>query len=137
MGDQVLPALPAGARVKIYVVHEPVIGGGAKDIPAAAALLKTNLARHYWNPTGDFGRQMSKALGYWNGKKWVYAWDTWLIYSPEAVWSAASPPPKQAWLMHQLGSLQGDPRFPQLDGKVFAQKVNALLAAMPQKQASR
>jgi len=130
MGDDVLAKLPEGARVKVYVVHEPVIGGSDKDIPAAAELLHTTLARHYWNPTGDFGRQMSRVLGYWNGSRWVYAWDTWLIYSPDAVWSGKNPP-QPAFLMHQLGGL-GNLKLPRLDSKIFAAKVNALLAARDQ-----
>ena len=126
MGDDLLSKLPKDARVRVYVIHEPVIGGGAKDIPPAAELLQTTLARQYWNRTGDFGRQMSKALDFWNGHRWVYAWDTWLIYPPETVWSGETPP-KPAWLMHQLGGLQGDPKFPYLDSKVFAMKVNGML----------
>ncbi|MGH6876855.1 MAG: hypothetical protein ACREHV_05675, partial [Rhizomicrobium sp.] len=55
MGDDLLSTLPRDARLNVYVVYEPVIGGTAKDIPAAAALLKTSLAHNYWNPTGDFG----------------------------------------------------------------------------------
>jgi hypothetical protein len=125
MGDDLLSRLPRDARVRVYVIHEPVIGGGERDIPAAAELLQTTLARQYWNPSGDFGRQMSKALNFWNGRRWVYAWDTWLIYPPDAVWSGADPP-KPEWLMHQLGGL--DRKFPYLDSKVFAMKVSEMLA---------
>ena len=126
MGQDVLAKLPKDAPVKVYVVHEPVIGGATRDIPAAAELLHTTLARQYWNPTGDFGRQMSKTLNYWNGHRWVYAWDTWLIYSADATWEGASPP-QPAFLMHQLGGLDNT-KFPFLDSKVFAAKVNAVLA---------
>ncbi len=128
MGNDVLATLPKDARVKIYVVHEPVIGGKAKDIPAAADLLHTTLARHYWNPTGDFGNEMSRVLGYWNGWRWVYAWDTWMIYAPDAVWTGKTPP-QPAFLMHQLGGLEGMKQFPHLDSKVFAAKVDAMLAS--------
>ena len=99
------------------------------DIPQAAELLQTTLARQYWNPSGDFGRQMSKALNFWNGHRWVYAWDTWLIYPPDAVWSAAGPP-NPAWLMQQLGGLREAAQFPYLDSKVFATKVNETLAKL-------
>ena len=128
MGDDVLAKLPKGARLKVYVIYEPVTGGKDANIPAAAALLHTTLAQHYWNPTGDFGRQMSHALGYWNGSRWVYAWDTWMIYPPDAAWTGANPPPP-AFLMHQLKGLQGNPKLPFLDSKIFAGKVNAILAA--------
>jgi hypothetical protein len=133
IGDDVLSKLPKNARVKVYVVHEPVIGGSEKDIPAAAALLKSSIPRHYWNPTGDFGREMSHALGYWNGSRWVYAWDTWLIYPPDATWTGNTPP-KPIFLMHQLAGLEG--KFPRLDGEVFATKVNAMLASLNNKKSS-
>lgn len=135
MGDDLLSKLPHGAPVEVYVVYEPVIGGEAKDIPAAANLLKTQIAHHYWNPTGAFGKQMSHALGYWNGWRWVYARDTWLIYSPDAVWSGQDPP-RPSFLMHQLGGLDSR-RFPRLDGKLFAAQVNSLLTATEQKAAAR
>jgi|SRR5215469_5353435 len=129
MGDDLLVKLGARAPVKVYVVFEPVIGGQAKDIPAAAALLRTATPRLYWNPTGDFGQQMSRVLRYWNGSRWVYAWDTWLIYQPDAVWTDASPP-KPVFLMHQLGGLPHTPQFPHLDASVFAAKVQAMMAGL-------
>lgn len=132
MGSDVVAKLPKDARVKIYVVHEPVIGGKAKDIPAAADLLHTTLARHYWSPTGEFGNEMSHVLDYWNGRRWVYAWDTWMIYAPNSVWTGKSPP-KPAFLMHQLGGLEGMKQFPRLDSKVFAAKVDAMLETASQK----
>jgi len=134
MGDDVLARLPKGAHVKVYVVYEPVIGGSEKDIPAAAELLHTTVARHYWNATGDFGRQMSQVLGYWSGSRWIYAWDTWMIYPPDAVWNGAHPP-KPIFRMHQLGGLHG--KFPFLDSKVFAAKLNAVISAANQKAAAR
>jgi hypothetical protein len=136
MGDDLLAQLPANARLKVYVVFEPVIGGKAKDIPAAAALLKSSTPRAYWNATGDFGRQMSHALGYWNGNRWVYAWDTWLIYGLDATWNGADPP-KPAFLMDQLGGLPHDSRFPFLDARVFSAKVHAMLAGLDQSRTSR
>ena len=128
MGDDLLSGLSAGAPVKVYVVFEPVIGGQANDIPAAAALLRSPTSRLYWNPTGDFGREMSHVLGYWNGYRWVYAWDTWLIYPPGATWADGAPP-KPAFLMHQLGGLPHTAQFPHLDGRVFAARVNAMMAS--------
>jgi hypothetical protein len=126
-GDDVLAILPKGARLKVYVVHEPVIGGTDRDIPAAAELLRTTLARHYWNPSGDFGRQMSRVLGLLHGSRPVYAWDIYMIYPPNAVWSGRDPP-QPAYLMHQLSGLDNQ-KFPPWDGKVFAMRVNETLAA--------
>lgn len=136
MGDDLLSTLPAGAPVKVYVVFEPVIGGQAKDISPAAALLRSPAPRLYWNPTGDFGWQMSHVLGYWNGHRWVYGWDTWLIYRPDAVWSAAAPP-KPAFLMDQLSGLPHVPQFPWLDGRVFAARVRAMANGLNRPVASQ
>jgi len=126
MGDDLISKLAAGAPVKVYVVFEPVIGGRAKDIPAAAALLRSSAPRLYWNPTGDFGLKMSHALNYWNGHRWVYAWDTWLIYGPDATWSGATPS-EPAFLMHQLGGLPHTAQFPHLDARTFAAKVHTMV----------
>ena len=134
MGNDLLSKLPKNAPVKVYVVYEPVIGGRAENIPAAAALLKSSIAKNYWNPSGDFGREMSHTLGYWNRNRWVYAWDTWLIYRADATWTHAGPP-KPAFLMNQLGGLHG--KFPYLDGHVFTAKVNSMLATLDRKGASR
>jgi hypothetical protein len=127
MGDDVLAKLPKDAHMKVYVVHDPVIGGSDKDIPAAAELLHTTLARHYWDPTGDFGRQMSHVLSLLHGAMPVYAWDVWMIYPPNAVWNVKDPP-QPAFLMHQLPGLDNT-KFPPLDSKVFSVKVNDMLAA--------
>lgn len=126
MGDDVLAKLPKDARIKVYVVHDPVIGGSDKDISAAADLLHTRLARHYWDPTGNFGRQMSQVLELLHGTKPVYAWDVWMIYPPNAVWGSKDPP-RPAFLMHQLPGLD-NAKFPPLDTKVFAAKVDEMLA---------
>jgi hypothetical protein len=127
MGDDVLAKLPKDARIRVYVVHDPVIGGADKDIPAAAELLHTTLARHYWDPSGDFGRQMSQVLGLFHGAKPVYAWDVWMIYPSNAVWTVKNPP-QPVFLMHQLGGLD-KAKFPPLDSKEFLAKVDELLAA--------
>lgn len=126
MGDDLLSTLSARSPVRVYVVFEPVIGGEAKDIPPAAELLRSATPQLYWNPTGDFGREMSHVLRYWNGHRWVYAWDTWLIYGPDAVWTDAAPP-APTFLMHQLGGLGNTVQFPHLDAHVFAAKVRAML----------
>ncbi len=136
MGDDVVAKLTTHAPVKVYVVFEPVIGGQARDIPSAAALLRSSRPRLYWNPTGDFGGQMSHVLRYWSGHLWVYAWDTWLIYGPDAVWSNTAPP-EPAFLMHQLGGLPHTAQFPHLDARVFAAKVHAMMAHLGRTAASQ
>ena len=119
--------LPKDTLLRTYVVHEPVIGGTARNIPGAASLVHAPV-RHYWNPTGDFGRLASAAFDLRHDGKPVYAWDVWTIYGPEAAWSAAGPPLPRV-LMHQLPALSGDARFLHLDSRKFADDTRALLAS--------
>jgi hypothetical protein len=79
----------------------------------------------------DFGRQMSKVLGLVSKSRSIYAWDIYMIYAPNAVWSGQDPP-QPTYLMHQLPGLDNH-NFPPWDGKVFATKVAATLAAGDQK----
>lgn len=129
----------ADPRLQVFVVHEPVLGvarfapwlrvAGGNDVPKAAQLLENSNVQNYWNPTGAFGRLLSKAVGLKNGEGQVYAWDVWLLYGPDARWDGAEPPRPQL-LMHQLGALRGT-EFPHLDSRLFAQRVQTLLAQLP------
>lgn len=130
----------ADPRLQIFIVHEPVLGvarylpwlriAGGRDVPKAASLIHNPNVHNYWNPTGSFGRLLSRAVGLENHGRRVYAWDVWLLYGPEAKWDSSGPPKPQL-LMHQLSALRGNPQFPHLDTRVFAARVNALLARMP------
>lgn len=126
--DQALLKKTSDPRPQTFVVHVPVLGAKAKDVAPASKLLHNVNVRHYWNASGAFGGMLSNAVRPSEGeKKWIYAWDVWLIYGPEAVWEgSALPQPKL--LMQQLSALQGSTRFPRLDRNVFAQNVQALLA---------
>ena len=127
-------------RLQTFVVHEPVLGvarvapwlrmAGGKDVAKAALLLHSPQVQHYWNPSGAFGRLLSRAVGLRNSERPVYAWDVWLIYGPEAKWGGADPP-RPRLLMHQLGALRDSTVFPHLDSRVFAQQVHTLLAQLP------
>jgi hypothetical protein len=118
-------------RLQAFVVHVPVLSAGAKakDVPRAAELLTNAHVRHYWNPSGAFGRQLTEAVGLKRGEEPVYAWDVWLIYGPEASWDD-SLPPRPVRLMHQLRALEGSTEFPRLDSDAFAQEVQQLLAKL-------
>jgi hypothetical protein len=69
-------------RLQTFVVHEPVLGvaryvpwlrvSGGQDVPKAAQLLQNPNVRHYWNPSGAFGRLLSQAVGLKNGERSVY-----------------------------------------------------------------
>jgi len=122
-----LSKIPRNTTLKTYVVHEPVIGGTARNIAGAAGLLHAP-ARHYWNPTGSFGRIAGAAYDLHHDGRPVYAWDVWTIYGPDAVWKDAGPPAPLV-LMHQLPSLAGDVRFSHLDSKRFASDALSSLTA--------
>lgn len=117
-----------GPRLQTYVVHVPVLGAKAKDVPPATKLIDNPHVHHYWNESGAFGGLVSNAVDLRSKDgKWVYAWDVWLIYGPEATWDGPTPP-KPRLLMQQLWALQGNPRFPNFDSEVFAQEVQKVLA---------
>jgi hypothetical protein len=117
-------------RLQTFVVHVPVIGAEAKDVGPATELLQNSHVRHYWNPSGSFGRELAEAARLEHDGEPVYAWDVWLIYGPEATWDGPLPPQPRI-LMHQLYALDGSSQFPHLDGEVFAQEVHRLLAQLP------
>jgi hypothetical protein len=127
-------------RLVTLVVYEPVLGttraapwarsAVARDVPAAAAVLHNPNVHHYWNASGEFGRLLSDSVDLAGRDGRVYAWDVWLVYGPEATWSGAGPPPPLL-LMQQLGALSDSRKFPHLDGRVFAERVQSLLAQLP------
>lgn len=73
-----------------------------------------------WDPSGDFGRSLSRALDLKNKKgDTVFAWDVWLLYGPSAEWSAPDPP-RPRRLMHQLMALSDGSDYEFLDTEAFA-----------------
>jgi hypothetical protein len=117
-------------RLQTFVVHVPVIGAQAKHVLPAAKLLPAENVRHYWNASGEFGRDLSKRIGLKNSKKFVYAWDVWLIYDPGVTWSEKAIP-QPVLLMHQLEELD-ETKLPWLDSKSFAERVKRELSKLNQ-----
>jgi hypothetical protein len=115
--------------LQTFIVHVPVLTPSPteEDVPKAATLVRNDHVHHYWNPSGSFGWELSKAAGLKHGDESVYAWDVWLIYGPDAVWEGAGPPQPQR-LMHQLYLLK-DSGLPRLDSRKFAKEVRALVAS--------
>jgi hypothetical protein len=128
--NRALPSKTDDRRLQTFVVHVPVLGAKEKDVAPSKELLQNANVRHYWNPSGAFGRQLAEAVDLRRGDALVYAWDVWLIYGPDVTWDGARPPRPQR-LMHQLRALQGSTEFPHLDSEAFAREVNQLLAQLP------
>ena len=109
-------------------MHVPALGAEAKDVSRSFKLLHNPHVRHYWNESGAFGGLISNAVDLrTNDGEWVYAWDVWLIYGPDAIWEGSAPP-RPRLLMQQLYALRGSNRFPRLDAEALARQVQALLA---------
>ena len=111
--------------VPTYLVHVDVIGGNESHIPGAAGLTHSANARHYWDPSGNFGRLMGGALRLRQRGRPAYAWDVWMVYGPEAVWNERPPQPRL--LMHQLPAIDPAPGVEPLDSAAFAEATRALI----------
>lgn len=128
--NKALLATTDDSRLQTFVVHVPVLGAQSEDVAPSMQLLRNPHVRHYWNPTGEFGRSLAKAVGLKRGDELVYAWDVWLIYDAAAEWEGVSPP-RPRRLMHQLPALKKSTEFPRLDAGAFASEVRQLLAQLP------
>ena len=117
-------------RVQTFVVHTDVIGGTPANVPPAAGLISNPHVRHYWDPTGGFGQDVTNSLQLKRGAREIYAWDVWMIYDGKAQMPAVGVPPP-ALFMHQLPPLENQPGRPLLNGDVFAAEVRKLLAQIP------
>ena len=118
-------------RLQTFIVHVPVLTPSPteEDVPEAATLVRNDYVHHYWNPSGSFGWELSKAAGLKYGDEAVYAWDVWLIYGPDAIWEGTSLP-RPELLMHQLYALK-DSGLPRLDSEQFAKKAQQMLSRVP------
>lgn len=137
--DDVNRALLAGTRdphLQTFVVYESVLGGKAGDIPAAAKLLHNTHVHAYWDPSGGFGREVTRSLGLQHQGKPVYAWDVWMIYAADTVMPQQGVPPPTLF-MHQLAELMGQPGRPFLDADVYAATAHTLLAHLPSSAAAK
>lgn len=120
-------------RLQTFVVHEPVTGGELKDVVPASALLENANVRHYWDPAGAFGKQVTKSLDLMHRGEPVFAWDVWMVYDGDTVLPANGVVEPNLF-MHQLPKLRGEPGRPMLDGDKFAATARELLKQLPERQ---
>jgi hypothetical protein len=122
----VLERYAPNPRLSSWMVHVPVIGGKEADTKRTCKLLKEGTVTHYWDPKGHFGGLVSNGVDLKDSKgKWVYAWDVWLVYGPDAEWTGKYPP-KPMKFMHQLWALE-DSAFDFFDPEKFAAEVGSAL----------
>lgn len=105
----------------VYVVWSDQLGAERSHVPDATTLLADERVRHYWDPDRRAGRTVSPHLELDDA-----AWDVWLLYGRDAVWTGDRGPPEPAWWEHQL---RGMPRARYLDPARFARKASELLEA--------
>ncbi|MBL0123623.1 MAG: hypothetical protein IPP88_13130 [Betaproteobacteria bacterium] len=123
MSQDVLTPNAGNAQLATFIVHLPVLGAKEKDTQRTCKLLKSNPANHFWDPQGKFGRTLSSGVELKDKKgKWVYAWDVWLMYGPDAEWTGNNPP-KPTLLMHQLNALSEGSQYDFYDSEKFAAQV--------------
>ncbi len=82
----------------MYVVWVPMSRGLERDVPNATREVWDARARHYWDEDGQLVKGYQETLRYDEP-----AWDTYVLYGPEATWTGDRPP-VPAYFMHQLGS---------------------------------
>lgn len=124
LNRDLLSKSPAAAAV--YVVHLPVVGGTREHIAGAASLVNAVGPLHYWDPKAGVGEKLTDVLSLRSKGEPALAWDVFLAYGPDATWEDKPPQPRVA--MHQLSPVDPNPNVTYLDSKLFAQRVNGLLA---------
>lgn len=119
----IVASLQDDARIHTFVVHVPTLGATEKHVEAAMPLMQGPRVSHYWDPSGDVGREYQVTLDIP-----MYAWDVWLLYDPGTRWGDQAKPPEPALWQHQLSSL---PARPRLDPEAFADAVRQRLDGTP------
>lgn len=105
-------------HLKAFVLYVPTLRANEQHAARAIRLMKGADILHYWDPAGQSGLELQKALGID-----AYAWDVWLLFDRDAEWTKGGAPSPEHW-EHQLGGL---PLEKKLEPNRFAAKVVSLL----------
>lgn len=84
--------------LRALVVWVPMRGGKEKDVREATGTVPDPRATHFWDGTGAALYGFAPTL-----ELLCPAWDSYLIYGPDARWTGDHPPAPRFW-MHQLSS---------------------------------
>lgn len=94
-------------RLVTFVVHVPTLGAREDHVAETIPLLQGPRIHHYWEDSGIIGQHYLEVMDVF-----MYVWDFWAIYGPDARWEGTLPP-KPDYFEHQLGSTSGRSRgFP-------------------------
>jgi hypothetical protein len=120
---RVLAEMPASAQMSAGLVWVHVLD--ADDAPAAqaaAARLQHPRLTHFHDPGQIAAREMAAALGGPDG----FAWDVYLVFSPEAVWT--DEPPRPVDWVHQLDHAAWAPAERRRKDEALVEALQRMLA---------
>ncbi len=111
----------------VFAVWQPMLKTDAEGVARrSTALLPDARVAHFWDDRKSAGRLFRQPVGLTKG----LAWDLYLVYGRDAIWTASGPSHPLAW-MHQLRGRLPDERL--LDGTRFAKEVSEALGDTRQK----
>jgi len=135
LNDAFLAASQADDRLVTFVVHVPTLGAREHHVADTIPLLEGPRIHHYWEETGIIGQHFTEVMDVF-----MYVWDFWAIYGPEARWDGTLPP-KPGYYEHQLGvtsgRFRGFPRELVLNAERFADKTGEYLENVDTQQFAR
>lgn len=106
------------STLRVYVVWSSQQGAAERHVPGATRLMAEPRVRHYWDENLVVGRAFQPVVG-----SSIPAWDTYLLFDRDAVWTGETMP-VPAWWEHQLNGMPPDRA---LDPKRFANKAMSLI----------
>ena len=108
----------------VYAVWVPILDSDTEPtVCAATARVPDTRVSRYWDGRANLVKAYARTLGLGDRP----AWDVYMLYGPEAEWTAEPPAPR-SW-MHQL---QGVDATRRLDGDRFAAEITALVESRKQ-----
>ncbi len=116
--EEFIAASQDDERLHTFVVHVPTLGAKEENVPAAMKVLDGPRVTHYWNESGGLGDDFSEVLDIVG----TYAWDVWLIYSPDTLWDSRLAPEPHYW-MRQIRVDRGH----EFDATAFAAETSQLI----------
>lgn len=111
-------------ELALHTVWVPMSGGTARHVRKARKRVDDPRGQHWWDEGGVAMAAWDRTLGL--GRD---AWDVYLVYGPDATWTAGDPPKPDFW-MHQLWAPDDQPiAAPMLDTEVLSGELVARVEA--------